>query len=47
VSENVTEGKILEEAKRQKVVTMRQDGIVKALMGTVSIQEVLRETSSL
>lgn len=43
----LTEGKILEEAKRQNMITLRQDGIMKALRGTVSIEEVLRETSSI
>jgi len=33
-----------EEAKRQKMLTLRQDGILKALKGLVSIEEVLRET---
>ena len=40
----VTEGGILEEARRQGMVTMQQDGIMKALDGLVSIEEVLRET---
>ncbi len=37
--------KLLEEAKRQKMVFMRADGILKALQGTVAAEEVLRETS--
>ena len=37
--------KILAEAKRQGMVTMREDGIVKALDGLVALEEVLRETS--
>ncbi len=40
-----TEAKLYEEAKRQGVITMRQDGIIKALEGTVSIEDVLRETT--
>ncbi len=40
-----TENKILEEAKRQGMITLRQDGIIKALNGIVSIDEILRETS--
>ena len=40
-----TEGKIYDEAKRQGMITLRQDGILKALDGIVSIEDVLRETS--
>ncbi|MEX2145032.1 MAG: GspE/PulE family protein [Candidatus Spechtbacterales bacterium] len=40
--ENASSVKIEEEAKRQGMITMRQDGIIKALQGTVSIQDVLR-----
>lgn len=36
--------KVTEEAKRQGMITMRQDGIIKALDGIFSIEEVLRET---
>lgn len=36
--------KISAEAKRQGMVTLRQDGILKALEGKVSAEEVLRET---
>lgn len=39
-----SEGKLYDEAKRQGMVTLRQDGIIKALEGVVSIEEVLRET---
>ena len=39
-----TEHKILEEATRQGMITLRQDGILKALQGLVSVEEVLRET---
>ena len=39
-----TENKIQEEAKRQGMITLRQDGILKALDGLVSVDEVLRET---
>jgi type IV pilus assembly protein PilB len=45
VNADPTEGKIYEEARRQGVITMRQDGIIKALEGTVSIEDVLRETT--
>jgi len=40
-----SEAKILEEAKRQGMVTMRQDGILKVLKGETTIEEVLRETT--
>jgi type IV pilus assembly protein PilB len=36
--------KIMAEAKRQGMVTLRQDGVIKALRGLVSIEEVVRET---
>ncbi len=36
------ETKILQEAKRQGMVTMKQDGILKVLAGVTSIEEVLR-----
>lgn len=39
-----TSEKILEEAKRQGMITLRQDGILKALAGMVSLEEVVRET---
>lgn len=45
ISAQVNENKLIEEAKRQGMVTMRQDGIAKALTGLVSIEEVLRETN--
>ena len=44
INQGVTEPKIIEEARRQGMVTLRQDGILKALDGQVSIEEVLRET---
>jgi len=37
-----SEGEIQEEAKRQGMVTMRQDGILKVLEGITSFEEVLR-----
>jgi type IV pilus assembly protein PilB len=37
-----TEVKILEEAKNQGMITMKQDGILKVLEGLTSIEEVLR-----
>lgn len=47
VNEGATQSKIEAEAKRQGMVTLRQDGILKALEGLVSIEEVLRETAEL
>ncbi len=44
ITDNPTDQKIMEEARRQGMITLRQDGIVKALDGVVSIEEVLRET---
>jgi type IV pilus assembly protein PilB len=40
-----SEAKILEEARRQGMITMRQDGILKVLKGITTIEELLRETS--
>jgi len=45
IESGVTEVKILSEARRQGLVTMRQDGIIKALEGLLSIEAVLRETT--
>ena len=44
INSSLTETKILEEFKRQGNVSLRQDGILKALQGLVAIEEVLRET---
>jgi type IV pilus assembly protein PilB len=44
VNAGPTEHKILEEAQRQKMITLRQDGVLKALEGLVSMEEVLKET---
>jgi type IV pilus assembly protein PilB len=41
IIEGVTETKILEESRRQGMLTMRQDGFLKVLAGTVSLEEVL------
>jgi type IV pilus assembly protein PilB len=40
-----TETKIAQEAQRQGMLTMRQDGILKVLDGVTTISEVLKETS--
>jgi type IV pilus assembly protein PilB len=37
-----SETEILKEAQRQGMITMRQDGILKVLAGTTSIEEILR-----
>lgn len=42
-----TEAKIAAEARRQGMVTLRMDGILKALQGTISAEEVIRETEEL
>jgi type IV pilus assembly protein PilB len=42
VSKEPSEIKILAEAKRQEMVTMKQDGILKVLKGITTIEEVLR-----
>ncbi len=44
IVEGSTTQKIMKEAKQQGMVTLRQDGIVKALRGVVSIEEIIRET---
>jgi type IV pilus assembly protein PilB len=44
VSSGVTTQKITAQTKKQGMITLRQDGIVKALKGTVSIEEIIRET---
>ncbi len=40
-----TEAQISQEAKRQGMVTMRQDGVLKVLAGTTSVEEVVRATA--
>lgn len=44
IIEEPTELRIMAEAKRQGMVTMKQDGILKVLAGEVSLEEVLRVT---
>jgi type IV pilus assembly protein PilB len=44
INSGFTEGKLWDEAHRQGIVTLRQDGIIKALEGKVLLEEVLRET---
>jgi type IV pilus assembly protein PilB len=44
ITEGPTIQRIGQEAKRQGMITLRQDGILKVLDGLVSIEEILRET---
>jgi type II secretory ATPase GspE/PulE/Tfp pilus assembly ATPase PilB-like protein len=37
--------RLMAEAKRQGMITLRQDGIIKALEGLVSLEEVLAITA--
>jgi type IV pilus assembly protein PilB len=41
----ISESDLAEEAKRQEMLTMRHEGILKVLEGTVALQEVLQETT--
>lgn len=41
---DISETKLWEEARRQGMMTMRHEGILKVLEGTVALQEVLQET---
>ena len=47
VADRQGESAIVDEARRQRMVTLRQDGVLKALDGLVSIETVLRETETL
>jgi len=47
ITTGATIQKIVKEAKAQGMITLRQDGIMKALDGFVSIEEVVRETEEL
>ncbi len=42
ILKGVTETKIQEEAFRQGMITMKQDGILKVLEGITSIEEIIR-----
>ena len=44
IGEHMNESALLQESQRQQMLTLRQDGILKALRGLVSIETVLRET---
>lgn len=41
VVEGATEGKIVKEAERQGMTTMRQDGVIKVLRGFISFEELI------
>ncbi|MCR4322630.1 MAG: GspE/PulE family protein [Candidatus Azambacteria bacterium] len=45
VIEGITEKKIIDESLRQEMMTMKQDGIIKVLEGSVSLEEVLQSTT--
>ncbi len=47
VNSSPTEHRILEEARRQGMISLRQDGILKALEGLISVEEVLKETTEI
>ncbi|HVM76728.1 MAG TPA: GspE/PulE family protein [Candidatus Paceibacterota bacterium] len=42
-----TTQKILAEARRQGMISLRQDGVIKALRGIASMEEIIRETEEL
>jgi len=42
IIEDPTEMRISQEAKRQGMITMRQDAIIKAINGDIAIEEVFR-----
>ena len=45
INTGFTEGKLWDEAKKQGIVTLRQDGIIKALKGDVLFEEIIKETA--
>lgn len=47
ISKGFTEGLLIQESKRQGMVTLQQDGVLKALEGVISIEEVARETTDM
>jgi len=47
INAGFTENKLIDQAKKQGMVTMRQDGILKALAGQVSIEAILKETGEM
>lgn len=47
IIEGPTAQKIMSEGKRQGMLTLRQDGVLKALSGLVPIEEVIKETEDI
>ena len=47
IATGFSESKLWKEAERQGIITLRQDGILKALEGLVTIEDILRETGDL
>ena len=46
IAKDPSAGNVAGEAVRQGMLTMRQDGLLKAVAGIISVEEVLRETSA-
>ncbi len=46
IAKDPSAGNVAGEGKRQGMLTMRQDGLLKATAGIISVEEVLRETSA-
>ena len=44
IADGPSESKILEEATRQQMITMREDGILKVLDGTIGVTELMEVT---
>lgn len=47
ISTTLSETRIAEEARKQKMVTMRQNGILKSFIGDTSMEEVMRVTTEI
>ena len=47
IGTNFTENDLVKEARRQGMISLRQDGILKALAGLVTMEEVFRETGEI
>ena len=45
ISEKAEEHKIRDEARREGMITLREDGLEKARAGIISLEEVLRVTA--
>ncbi|MFH1188795.1 MAG: GspE/PulE family protein [bacterium] len=45
ITESFSEANISQMAQQQNMITLREDGIMKALQGIITIEEVLRETT--